>query len=437
VNVVRALYDNGYTLAETTYLIDRTSAKIRRHMTTGLSESLSRQDWEFANKLSPEKFDEQIGSTIRRLGRFVRNERLRAMFGQVEASLDLGRALSEGQIILVSLGRKNALVSPEDARTFATLLLSDLWTAAQENRDKAKKPKPFYVYLDEFQRFITPTMAEGLAEARGFGLHLTMAHQFPNQLLSRGEHGKRLFDEVMENAQSKVVFRLQNPENLRPLAHQLFTGVIDPDRIKNEIYATKVLDYREEIEESSTSSTSRSAGGGKSRGESKGSGKTTRVKDPGMSEDEAELASWNEQATSSSGESEQWNESDGESVTTRTVHRPVLGKELSSIERVSIDEQLFRSLQSLFVQQDRHCAVRLVGQRAPLFLRTFDLKENRVSEKRRNEYIERRFRKSGFFLTMADAKRRLAERERVLIDAATGETVRDEAMTAKRRIVRA
>lgn len=90
--------------------------------------------------------------------------------------------------------------------------------------------------MDEFQRFVTPTIAENLDEARGFGLHLTMAHQFPKQLLNAGEHGRRVYDSIMKKASSKVVFRLADQENLEPLARWLFMAVMNPDEIKHQLF---------------------------------------------------------------------------------------------------------------------------------------------------------------------------------------------------------
>jgi type IV secretory pathway TraG/TraD family ATPase VirD4 len=206
-NVLSALYENKLTLIEAEHLVDRVAKQVRRAMTADLKDKPSRQDWQFADTLNAKDFEAQIGSTVNRLQRFIRNQTLRSMFGQPDASLDLGRALEEGSIVLVSLATERAKVSKENAELFATLLLSDLWTAAQE-RGKRDGVKPFYVYLDEFQRFVTPTISDNLDEARGFGLHLTMAHQFPNQLLDRGENGKRVYNSIMENASSKVVFRL-------------------------------------------------------------------------------------------------------------------------------------------------------------------------------------------------------------------------------------
>src|ERR1051325_8572147 len=202
-------------------------------------------------------------STVNRLQRFIRNQTMRTMFGQPTASFDFGKALEEGSIVLVNLATERARISKTNAELFATLLLSDLWTAAQERgKGKSKGVKPFYVYLDEFQRFVSPTLAENLDEARGFGLHLTMAHQFPNQLLDRGESGRRVYNSIMENASSKVVFRLTHEDNLSAMAKWLFMGVMDPDEVKHELYSTKVMSYREELRTSVTRGRSTSTGGG-------------------------------------------------------------------------------------------------------------------------------------------------------------------------------
>ena len=59
----------------------------------------------------PKDFEAQIGSTVNRLQRFIRNQTMRSMFGLPDISLDLGRALEEGSIILVSLATERAKVS--------------------------------------------------------------------------------------------------------------------------------------------------------------------------------------------------------------------------------------------------------------------------------------------------------------------------------------
>ena len=321
-NVLRALYEKNLTLVEAEHLVDRVAKQVRFAMTSDLKDKPSRQDWQFADTLNAKDFEAQIGSTVNRLQRFIRNQTMRSMFGQGDVSLDFGRALEEGSIILVSLATERAKVSKENAELFATLLLSDLWTAAQE-RGKRDGVKPFYVYLDEFQRFVTPTISDNLDEARGFGLHLTMAHQFPNQLLDRGENGKRVYNSIMENASSKVVFRLSHDENLRAMAQWLFMGVMNPDEVKHELYSTKVMEYREEMKIGYGTSTSSGKSTGTQRGKASGAGEGGTEAFDVDANPTSTSESWSEFASGSESESETWSESETQSQTMTPMLVPV------------------------------------------------------------------------------------------------------------------
>jgi len=156
--VLWPIYEKKLTLNEVQYLINLTNKRIRTELTSGLSKGSVVQGWEFSNVLSPRDLDAKFSSTINRFYNFLDAEKLRLMFGQDNASLDLGKAIEEGQIIIANLSTESAQVSEEDASLFATLLLSDLWTAAKERGKGIEEGdvKPFYVYIDEFQNFVTP-----------------------------------------------------------------------------------------------------------------------------------------------------------------------------------------------------------------------------------------------------------------------------------------
>lgn len=427
-NVLRALYEKKMTLVEAEYLLDRVEKQVRYAMTSDLKDKPSRQDWMFADTLNARDFESQIGSTVNRLQRFIRNKTMRSMFGQPSVSLDLGRALEEGSIIIVSLATERAKVSKENAELFATLLLSDLWTAAQE-RGKRDGVKPFYVYLDEFQRFVTPTIAENLDEARGFGLHLTMAHQFPNQLLDRGESGRRVYNSIMENASSKVVFRLQHEENLRTMAQWLFMGVMNPDEVKHELYSTKVMEYREEMRSTYGRSAGRSMGGGQFAG-------TTASNSAGgfaSGGERDDANSWNESLADSAGTSSTWTQSDSESETQSSVIIPVMGKELAHVQFRSLEEQLFRSMAVLFDQQERHGVSRLVGMNAPVSILTPEVLKMPPPKDRIKKYLDRHFEKLPFALPSGQAHKQIADRAEKFADEVFKEAAQEPAVT-KRRI---
>jgi predicted outer membrane repeat protein len=411
-NIVWTLYENKLTLLESEYLIDRMNKQMRTEMSAGVSKRSVAQDWMYANSLSPKDFDAQISSTVNRFHTFLHNERLRLMFGQNSTSLDLGKAIEKGSIILVNLSTEGARVSEEDAALFATLLLSDLWTAAKE-RGKGtseKEVKPFYVYMDEFQNFVTPTIAKNLDQARGFGLHLILANQFPRQILHTGANGAQVYDSVMANARSKVVFSTQGRENLEPLAFDLFIGVMDPDEIKHELYSTKVLDYVEETRTVRSTSESWSQATGQFTGNT-----ATESSGGAVYDDEKQDARmWNESGADSTGTSHMDVHGGGSSKSEVPFLKPIMGKELSSLQFRPLEEQIFRGMAALHDQAQRHCVARLVENKRPFTLVTPTIEATLADKKMVKSFLTRKYRKLPFALKNIDAHKAIADREKQL-----------------------
>ena len=332
------------------------------------------------------------------------------MFGQNGASLDLGKAIEEGQIIIANLSTEGARVSEEDASLFATLLLSDLWTAAKE-RGKGtdeRDVKPFYVYIDEFQNFITPTIATNLDQSRGFGLHLTLANQFPRQILNAGANGPQVYDSVMANARSKVVFSLEGKENLEPLAYSLFMGVMNPDEIKLKLMSRKVMDYVEETRTIESESENWSEGTGEFTG-------TTDTESAGGAihdgaEQEARL--WNQSSAISGGTSKTSMKGGSKGKTTVPFLRPVFGEEVSSIQYRSLEEQVFRAMATLFDQKQRHGVARLVGMRAPVNIVTPTIEKRPTSKEMAASFLTRSYEKLPFALRSAEAHKQIEDRQK-------------------------
>ena len=411
--ILQTLYEKDCTLADALHLLDPSKGPLRHALTANLADPAAALHWREADSMTSKDFHVQVSSTVNRLERFIRNQQMRLIFGQAEASLDLGNVLEEGAIVLVNLSTEGGRISDEDSDTFGSLLLTDLWTAARA-RGKREGVKPFYVYLDEFQNFVTPSIARSLDEARGYGLHMTVAQQFPQQLTDRGDYGRQLYNSIMENAASKVVFRLSHEDNLKPLAQLLFLGVMNPEEIKHKLYSTKVMGYREETR----TITSRSHGWGTTAGTSMGD--TT----DGVSVDPTSAFTGE-----SSGSSEGANE--GESQVPVLV--PVLDKELSHVQFRSLEEQLFRSMAVLFDQEQRHGVARLVGMKAPVAIVTPTVISPPTNRKWIERYSKRVLDKLPFALPKAEAMKRLQAREDALEQLVLGYEGQ-EPTTVRRRL---
>lgn len=444
---LRTLYENDCTISDIMYLISNPS--IRRAMAAKVADPVARQLWTFADRY-PKEFELQLTSTVNRFPRLVGAKVMRAMLGQPHKSLDLLEAMETGKIILCNLSTEGGHISEEDTDTFGTLLLSDLWTAASSRPKREREnAKPFYVYIDECQKFITPTIANNLDQARGFGLYLTLANQYPRKLLISGVHGEAMYHSIITNAENKVVFRLGHPDDARVLGQWLFMNTFDVDEVKLRLFSTKVMGYKEETREIVSSGTSHVEG--KSSGHGHGSFHGISAGDglSGMESFNPNISGsdpittaegWNSYVADSSGESESWFEQESEaqgtneSVTHAPMLIPQMGKEISSVQYRSIEEQIFRATQKLFDQQDRHFAIRYAGgPKAPLFVKTPTVKPPSVRKQRVDEYRLQLLRELECAMPMVDASKLIDGREQKLI-AELVDVPFDEPTSAKRRI---
>jgi hypothetical protein len=294
--------------------------------------------------------------------------------------------------------------------------------------------KPFYVYVDEFQNFLTPTIAKNLDQARGFGLHLTLANQFPRQILHAGANGAQIYDSVIANARNKVVFETRGEENLRALAFDLFMGVMNPDEIKLRLDSTKVMEYRNETREIRGESKSSGSGFSTSTGSAFGSGLGgTEV----FSGDElvtpfSHSASSSDFSSESESSSEIWAESTTHSRSLVPTIVPVLGKELSHVQFRTIEEQLFRAMAVLSDQEQRHGVARLVGMKAPAAIRTPTVNKMPGSAERTKRYVDSRYQNLDFALRGTDAQKQLATRAEHFVDSLINNLLKTEASTKRR-----
>ena len=153
----------------------------------------------------------------------------------------------------------------------------------------------------------------------------------------------------MANARSKIVFSLEGEENLKPLAQSLFMGVMNPDEVKLKLYSRKVMDYVEEERTIRSTSENWSDGTGEFTGETNTESAGGAIY--GGSQEDAHL--WNQSSAASGGTSRTRMRGGAKGESKVPFLRPVFGKEVSSVQYRSLDEQLFRAMASLFDQRQR------------------------------------------------------------------------------------
>jgi hypothetical protein len=147
--------------------------------------------------------NKSIGPVLTRLETFLSPKAIRYMVSQRENRLDFGDILDTGKILLAKLAQ--GLIGKENSYLLGTLLVSKLeqLTMARQAQTIAVR-KDFWLYVDEFHHFITPSMAEILTGARKYRLGLVLAHQELRQL----QRDQEVASAVLSNPGTRICFRV-------------------------------------------------------------------------------------------------------------------------------------------------------------------------------------------------------------------------------------
>jgi DNA helicase HerA-like ATPase len=144
-----------------------------------------------------------------KLNQFTHNALLRPIVGQARSTVDFRACMDEGKVVLVNLAK--GLLGETSSRLLGMLVLGKLFAAAVgRSRIPAADRRPFHLFIDEAHAFSTSTAAHMMAEARKFGLHLTLATQ---TLAPVGEgRSQELGEALLGNAGTLLLFRLGAPD---------------------------------------------------------------------------------------------------------------------------------------------------------------------------------------------------------------------------------
>lgn len=141
---------------------------------------------------------------LTRLDAFLRPKAIRYMVDQKENRINFRQIMDEGKILLVKLAQ--GAVGEENAYLLGSLLVSRFHQTALSRQESDKKERrDFYLYIDEFQNFVTPSMATILSAARKYHLGLILAHQELRQLASRSDD---VASAVLSNPATRICFRV-------------------------------------------------------------------------------------------------------------------------------------------------------------------------------------------------------------------------------------
>ncbi|MGC6504948.1 MAG: type IV secretory system conjugative DNA transfer family protein [Coraliomargaritaceae bacterium] len=147
--------------------------------------------------------NKSVGPIITRLGSFLDRKPIRRMVTQKNSRFDFADIMDSGKIFLARLPQGQ--IGNENAYLLGSFLVSKFQQTVMARQAKeADARRDFWMYLDEFHNFITPSMAQILTGARKYRLGLTLAHQELRQLQRESE----VASAALSNPYTRICFRV-------------------------------------------------------------------------------------------------------------------------------------------------------------------------------------------------------------------------------------
>lgn len=176
--------------------------KFRDMKLENCTNPIIKQFWKNAEATSGEQGLENFVPYITsKFDTFISNEIMRPIIAQEKSSFNFREIIDNKKILLVNLSKGR--LGDINANLLGLILVGKLQMAALSRADSsgAEFP-PFYLYIDEFQNFTTPSISSILSEARKYKLGLNVAHQYLSQL------SDDIKNAVLGNVGSMSVFRI-------------------------------------------------------------------------------------------------------------------------------------------------------------------------------------------------------------------------------------
>jgi hypothetical protein len=185
-----------------------TDETFRKKVTSKLTDRIGLIPfWEHYEAMRDSERRQEIAPVMNKIRQFLFRPGLRNVLGQSEPKFNLTDMFYHRRIVLVPLNR--GVIGAESARLLGSLIVGLTWTLALSRANLPPEKRHIVsVFIDELQDYLSlPTdLSDALAQARGLGMALTLAHQYREQLPPEIRAG------VDANARNKIIFGLNNAD---------------------------------------------------------------------------------------------------------------------------------------------------------------------------------------------------------------------------------
>jgi len=210
-------------------------AKIKRsHVTNPVIASF--WDHQMAKTGAREK-QEMIPYFAAKFGQFTTNTMMRNIIGQAKSAFDFSRVMQDGKILLMNLSKGS--VGEINSKLLGLIIVQKIQMAAlkREKMDKSER-RDFFLYIDEFQNYVTESIESILSEARKYRLSLNIAHQYLGQLEDSGgkkSGGVNLKDAIFGNVGTMMCYKI-GAQDAEDMAKEMAPVFSDQDLVNIDKY---------------------------------------------------------------------------------------------------------------------------------------------------------------------------------------------------------
>jgi hypothetical protein len=197
--------ESGSTMLEISRVLS--DDPFRRYKLAKCTDQLVKDFWEKeALKAGGEaSLQNMVPYITSKMSPFISNDFVRPIISQQKSTIDFADAMNNNKILLIKLSKGK--IGANNAYLLGMVIVGKILMSALARGDMpAEERKDFYLYIDEFQNFLTDSMEIILSEARKYKLSLNMAHQYIGQLTKGGE--TKFKDAIFGNVGTKISFRV-------------------------------------------------------------------------------------------------------------------------------------------------------------------------------------------------------------------------------------
>ena len=166
---------------------------------------------------------------------------MRNIVGQTKSAFDINEIMNQEKILLVSLSK--GILGDLNSSLIGLILVSKIQIAAMKRQQiAASERKDFFLYIDEFQNYVTDSIESILSEARKYRLGLIVAHQYLGQLQKSDALTKsqvNLKDAIFGNVGTMMSYKI-GPEDAEMMEKQFAPAYSNQDFINMDKFKAAI-----------------------------------------------------------------------------------------------------------------------------------------------------------------------------------------------------